>query len=113
MIRRPPRSTLFPYTTLFRSRRVEADVLMAHLSNIAAKEGVEVEAEALGIIARAAEGSVRDSLSLFDQAIAHAAGLVRADPVRQMLGLPDRTRVIALSDSLPPGDTPAAFTAFL
>src|SRR5258708_27833084 len=61
MIRRPPRSTLFPYTTLFRSRRVEADVLMAHLAKIAAKEGVEVEAEALGIIARAAEGSVRDS----------------------------------------------------
>src|SRR6195256_2089210 len=58
----------------FDLRRVEADVLMGHLSNIAAKENVEVEPEALGIIARAAEGSVRDSLSLFDQAIAHAAG---------------------------------------
>jgi DNA polymerase-3 subunit gamma/tau len=58
----------------FDLRRVEADVLMGHLSNIAKKEGVGVEAEALGIIARAAEGSVRDSLSLFDQAIAHAAG---------------------------------------
>ncbi len=73
----------------FDLRRVEADVLMTHLSNIAKKEGVEVEPEALGIIARAAEGSVRDSLSLFDQAIAHAAGLVRADAVRQMLGLGD------------------------
>src|SRR5207253_654036 len=69
----------------FDLRRVEADVLMGHLSNIAKKEGVEVEPEALGIIARAAEGSVRDSLSLFDQAIAHAAGLVHADAVRQML----------------------------
>ena len=78
----------------FDLRRVEADVLMTHLANIAAKEGVEAEAEALGIIARAAEGSVRDSLSLFDQAIAHAAGPVRADAVRQMLGLADRTRVI-------------------
>ena len=80
----------------FDLRRVEADVLMKHLGNIAKKEGVEVEPEALGIIARAAEGSVRDSLSLFDQAIAHAAGLVRADAVRQMLGLADRTRVIDL-----------------
>ena len=80
----------------FDLRRVDADVLMAHLANIAGKENVEVEPEALGIIARAAEGSVRDSLSLFDQAIAHAAGPVRADAVRQMLGLADRTRVIDL-----------------
>jgi DNA polymerase-3 subunit gamma/tau len=96
----------------FDLRRVEADVLMKHLSNIAAKEGVEVEQEALGIIARAAEGSVRDSLSLFDQAIAHAAGTVRADEVRQMLGLADRTRVIDLFDSLARGDIAAAFTEF-
>ena len=74
----------------FDLRRVEADVLMSHLGNIAAKESVEVEPEALGIIARAAEGSVRDSLSLFDQAIAHAAGTVRAEDVRQMLGLSRR-----------------------
>jgi DNA polymerase-3 subunit gamma/tau len=96
----------------FDLRRVEADVLMAHLSNIAKKEGVEVEPEALGIIARAAEGSVRDSLSLFDQAIAHAAGLVRADAVRQMLGLADRTRVIDLFDSLARGDIASAFGEF-
>jgi DNA polymerase-3 subunit gamma/tau len=96
----------------FDLRRVEADVLMKHLANIAAKENVEVEPEALGIIARAAEGSVRDSLSLFDQAIAHAAGLVRADAVRQMLGLADRTRVIDLFDSLVRGDIAGAFTEF-
>jgi DNA polymerase-3 subunit gamma/tau len=96
----------------FDLRRVEADVLMKHLSNIADKEGVEVEPEALGIIARAAEGSVRDSLSLFDQAIAHAAGIVRADAVRQMLGLADRTRVIDLFDSLARGDIAAAFSEF-
>lgn len=96
----------------FDLRRVEADVLMGHLSNIATKEGVEVEPEALGIIARAAEGSVRDSLSLFDQAIAHAAGVVRADAVRQMLGLADRTRVIDLFESLARGDIAAAFTEF-
>ena len=96
----------------FDLRRVEADVLMKHLANIAAKENVEVEPEALGIIARAAEGSVRDSLSLFDQAIAHAAGVVRADAVRQMLGLADRTRVIDLFDSLARGDIAGAFKEF-
>jgi DNA polymerase III subunit gamma/tau len=96
----------------FDLRRVEADVLMGHLAKIAAKENVEVEPEALGIIARAAEGSVRDSLSLFDQAIAHAAGIVRADAVRQMLGLADRTRVIDLFDSLARGDIASAFKEF-
>ncbi|MEH2479902.1 DNA polymerase-3 subunit gamma/tau [Nitrobacteraceae bacterium AZCC 2146] len=96
----------------FDLRRVDADVLMNHLSNIAGKENVEVEPEALGIIARAAEGSVRDSLSLFDQAIAHAAGTVRADAVRQMLGLADRTRVIDLFDSLARGDIASAFREF-
>jgi len=96
----------------FDLRRVEADVLMKHLANIAAKENVEIEPEALGIIARAAEGSVRDSLSLLDQAIAHAAGTVKADAVRQMLGLADRTRVIDLFDSLARGDIAAAFKEF-
>jgi DNA polymerase III subunit gamma/tau len=96
----------------FDLRRVEADVLMKHLANIAAKESVGIEPEALGIIARAAEGSVRDSLSLLDQAIAHAAGEVKADAVRQMLGLADRTRVIDLFDSLARGDIASAFKEF-
>jgi DNA polymerase-3 subunit gamma/tau len=96
----------------FDLRRVDADVLMKHLANIALKENVDAEPEALGIIARAAEGSVRDSLSLFDQAIAHAAGVVRADAVRQMLGLADRTRVIDLFDSLARGDIASAFREF-
>ncbi|WP_425907676.1 DNA polymerase III subunit gamma/tau [Nitrobacter sp. TKz-YC02] len=96
----------------FDLRRVEAEVLMTHLANIAAKENVEVEPEALGIMARAAEGSVRDSLSLFDQAIAHAAGVVRADAVRQMLGLADRTRVIDLFEALARGDIASAFGEF-
>src|SRR5215211_7422305 len=96
----------------FDLRRVEADVLMTHLANIAAKENVEAEPEALGIIARAAEGSVRDSLSLLDQAIAHAAGPVRADTVRQMLGLADRTRVIDLFEALLRGDIASAFGEF-
>ncbi|MBX9711650.1 MAG: DNA polymerase III subunit gamma/tau [Xanthobacteraceae bacterium] len=96
----------------FDLRRVDADVLMSHLSNIAGGEKVEAEPEALGLIARAAEGSVRDSLSLFDQAIAHASGVVRADDVRQMLGLADRTRVIDLFEHLAGGDIASAFKEF-
>ncbi|MDR3469186.1 MAG: DNA polymerase III subunit gamma/tau, partial [Xanthobacteraceae bacterium] len=96
----------------FDLRRVDAAVLMTHLGNIAAKEQVEIEPEALASIARAAEGSVRDSLSLLDQAIAHAAGPVRAEDVRQMLGLADRTRVIDLFEALARGDIAAAFTEF-
>jgi DNA polymerase III subunit gamma/tau len=71
-----------------------------HLQGIASKEEIAAEPEALALIARAAEGSVRDALSLFDQAIAHAAGPVRGEDVRQMLGLADRTRVIDLFEAL-------------
>jgi DNA polymerase-3 subunit gamma/tau len=96
----------------FDLRRVDADVLMAHLASIVTREGVEAEPEALGLIARAAEGSVRDSLSLLDQAIVHAAGLVRAEDVRQMLGLADRSRVIDLFEHLAKGDIASAFAEF-
>ena len=84
----------------FDLRRVDAALLVAHLQGIAAKESITAEPEALALIARAAEGSVRNSLSLFDQAIAHAAGPVRAEDVRQMLGLADRTRIIDLFEAL-------------
>jgi DNA polymerase III subunit gamma/tau len=94
----------------FDLRRVDADLLVKHLETIADKEGVEVEPAAFALIARAAEGSVRDSLSLFDQAIAHAAGPVRAEDVRQMLGLADRVRVIELFEALMRGDIAAALT---
>src|SRR5207247_8018111 len=96
----------------YAQRRVEPAGPQAHHANSPTRENAEVEPEALGIIARAAEGSVRDSLSLFDQAIAHAAGIVRADAVRQMLGLADRTRVIDLFDSLARGDIASAFREF-
>jgi len=94
----------------FDLRRVEASLLVKHLEGIAAKENITAEPEALGLIARAAEGSVRDSLSLFDQAIAHAAGVVRAEDSRQMLGLADRTRVVDLFEALMRGDIAAALT---
>jgi DNA polymerase-3 subunit gamma/tau len=94
----------------FDLRRIDAATLVKHLGGIAGKENIEVEQEALALVARAAEGSVRDSLSLFDQAIAHAAGKVHAENVRQMLGLADRTRVIDLFESLMKGDVAAALT---
>jgi DNA polymerase-3 subunit gamma/tau len=92
----------------FDLRRVDAAVLVKHLEGIATKEKVEIEPAALALIARAAEGSVRDSLSLLDQAIAHAAGPVRAEDVRQMLGLADRVRVVDLFEALMKGDVAAA-----
>ncbi|ACA18592.1 DNA polymerase III, subunits gamma and tau [Methylobacterium sp. 4-46] len=93
----------------FDLRRVEAGTLVAHLHRICDAEGVAVEPEALAAIARAAEGSVRDSLSLLDQAIAHGAGRVTAETVRDMLGLADRARIIDLFEAAMRGDAPAAF----
>src|SRR5262249_45109942 len=94
----------------FDLRRVEAGALVSHLAGIAAKEAISVEPEALALIARAAEGSVRDALSLLDQAIAHAGeagssgSALRAEDVRLMLGLADRARVIDLFEALMRGD---------
>ncbi len=88
----------------FDLRRVDGDLLVRHLAGIAEKESVSVDTEALALIARAAEGSVRDSLSLLDQAISHAAGEVRAEDIRQMLGLSDRSRIVDLFEMLLKGD---------
>ncbi len=80
----------------FDLRRITADKLAEHFDNVATQEGVTAEPEALMLIARAAEGSARDGLSILDQAIAHAGlegGGVTADAVRQMLGLSDRGAV--------------------
>jgi DNA polymerase-3 subunit gamma/tau len=92
----------------FDLRRVDAALLVKHLEGIAGKENIEVEPAALALIARAAEGSVRDSLSLFDQAISHATGKVAAEDVRQMLGLADRVRIVDLFEALMKGDAAAA-----
>src|SRR4051794_30962071 len=94
----------------FDLRRVDTSLLVRHLEGICAKESISAEPEALGLIARAAEGSVRDALSLMDQAIAHAAGAVRAEDIRQMLGLADRTRIIDLFEALMRGDMTKALT---
>ncbi|MDR3407499.1 MAG: DNA polymerase III subunit gamma/tau [Methylovirgula sp.] len=99
----------------FDLRRIEADRLVAHLAGICAKEEIAAEPEALAMIARAAEGSVRDALSLLDQAIAHAKGSLRAEvkaeDLRQMLGLADRGRLIDLFADVMRGDIAAALAA--
>ena len=96
----------------FDLRRIPADTLAAHFAHIAALEGVEVEADALAAIARAAEGSARDGLSILDQAIAHGANeqggaKVTAAEVRDMLGQADRGRIRRLLETLLGGDAAA------
>ncbi len=96
----------------FDLRRISASDLVGLFSTISAKEGIEVEPEALAMIARAAEGSARDGLSLLDQAIAHGGGAVETAAVRAMLGLADRARVVDLFQHIVKGDVAAALQEF-
>ncbi|MEM7618964.1 MAG: DNA polymerase III subunit gamma/tau [Pseudomonadota bacterium] len=89
----------------FDLRRIGMEQLTAHLQNIAKAEDVTTEDDALGLIARSAEGSVRDALSVLDQAIALGGGAVSAENVRSMLGLADRMRVFELLDAVFQGNT--------
>jgi DNA polymerase-3 subunit gamma/tau len=90
----------------FDLRRIESTQMIAHLQAICLKEQVTIDEAALTLIVRAGEGSVRDSLSLLDQAIAHGNGVVEADSVRQMLGLADKGRLIDLFESVMRADMP-------
>lgn len=93
----------------FSLRRVPVDMLRDHFGRIAEKEAVEAEPEALGMVARAADGSVRDGLSLLDQAIGLAGGgAVTAESVREMLGLADRFMVFDLMEAVMGGDVAGA-----
>jgi DNA polymerase-3 subunit gamma/tau len=95
----------------FDLRRIESGELAAYLGQIAAKEKVEIEDGALALIARAAEGSARDALSLLDQAIAHnEKGAITADAMRAMLGLADRGRVLDLFEKVMGGEVPGALS---
>ena len=98
----------------FDLRRVAPDRLVAHFAAIAEKEGAEVEDEALAMIARAADGSVRDGLSLLDQAIALAepGAPVLAEQVREMLGLADRLATYDLFEAAMGGDAAGALSRF-
>ena len=98
----------------FDLRRVEPDVLKTHLEGICAREGALVEEEGLALISRAAEGSVRDALSLLDQAIVQSdrGQITPAALVRDMLGLADRAATIGLFETVMKGDTADALTRF-
>ncbi|RMH50674.1 MAG: DNA polymerase III subunit gamma/tau [Alphaproteobacteria bacterium] len=92
----------------FDLRRIEPETMLAHLDSIARKEGAEIDPDALALIVRAAEGSVRDALSLLDQALAHGGATIDRETVRAMLGLADRGRVIDLFEMVMRGDARAA-----
>lgn len=92
----------------FDLRRVDVPLLAAHFKRIVGEEGAEAEEDALMLIARAAEGSVRDGLSILDQAIAFSSGNVSAEDVRAMLGLADRGRIFDLLELLIGGKPAAA-----
>ncbi|HLZ66038.1 MAG TPA: DNA polymerase III subunit gamma/tau [Aliidongia sp.] len=103
-----------PVTVLSRCQRytlprIPLDTLAAYYGEIAVKEKVEIEPGALALVARAADGSVRDGLSILDQAIALGfGGLITEAAVREMLGVADRGLTFDLFESVMAGDAPAA-----
>jgi len=94
----------------FDLKRIEPEVMMAHLARVADLEGAKLAQDAFALISRAAEGSVRDAMSLMDQAIAHGAGETSGDQVRAMLGLADRGRTLDLFDLIMRGDAATALS---
>ena len=98
----------------FDLRRVEPDVICQRLGQIASQEGAKIDADGLMLIARAAEGSVRDGLSMLDQAMvqSEAGGVVTAEAIRDMLGLADRGQTIGLMEEIAKGRTAEALQAF-
>lgn len=97
----------------FDLKRIDNAMMSSHLEMIAGKEGVQVDAAAFALLANASEGSVRDALSLLDQAIAHSeTTVVTAETVRQMLGLADRTQLFTLFELLLKGEIDALLPLF-
>ena len=92
----------------FNLKRLPADDIGAHLERILAEEAIDFETPAVKLVARAAEGSMRDALSLLDQAIAYGAGTVTEEDVRAMLGAVDRSRVVELLDAVAAHDAAGA-----
>ncbi|WP_428427038.1 DNA polymerase III subunit gamma/tau [Pararhizobium sp.] len=96
----------------FDLRRIGASDLVGLFTTILGKEGISADPDAMAMIARAAEGSARDGLSLLDQAIAHGGGVVEVEAVRSMLGLADRARIVDLFQHIVKGDVAAALDEF-
>ncbi len=95
----------------FDLKRIEIEVLMEHLACIVASENAEAEQAALALIARSAEGSVRDALSILDRAIAYGSGKVEAGSLRELLGLADRSRIFDLLETVLAGDAGSALSS--
>ena len=119
----PPPHTMFVFATTevrripvtvlsrcmrFDLRRIDAEVLSVHLAGICERESIGIEKAALDIIARTAEGSVRDALSLLDQAATLTSDEISVDKIRDMMGLADRTLVYDLFEQVLKGDVAAA-----
>ncbi|NQU58709.1 MAG: DNA polymerase III subunit gamma/tau [Rhodospirillales bacterium] len=96
----------------FDLRRVDSETLASHFRGIAEKEGAQITSGALSLIARAADGSVRDGLSLLDQAIAHGSGEVNEQQIRDMLGLADRSQTFMMLEAVLKGDITPALNLF-
>ncbi|WP_409461013.1 DNA polymerase III subunit gamma/tau [Stenotrophomonas maltophilia] len=90
----------------FNLKRLDEDQIQGQMTRILAAEEIEADGSAIVQLAKAADGSLRDGLSLLDQAIAYAGGALREDVVRTMLGTVDRTQVTAMLDALAEGDGP-------
>ncbi|OAX58730.1 DNA polymerase III subunit gamma/tau [Xanthomonas graminis] len=88
----------------FNLKRLDEEQIQGQMTRILAAEQIEVDASAIVQLAKAADGSLRDGLSLLDQAIAYAGGALRDDVVRAMLGTVDRTQVGAMLEALADGD---------
>jgi len=88
----------------FDLRRIELDNLAKHLYDIANKEKIKIDKDAISLIVRSAEGSVRDGLSLLDQAIASSENLITANTIVSMLGLADRGKIFDLMDAILKGE---------
>jgi DNA polymerase-3 subunit gamma/tau len=110
-VRRVP-VTVLSRCQRFDLKRVEPEVLAAHFAHIAEQEGARISSEAVALLARAADGSVRDGLSLLDTAIAHGPAegtdAIGEDQIREMLGLADRSLVLDLFDKVMAGEIPQA-----
>ena len=119
----PPKHVIFifatteiqkiPVTVLSRCqrfdlRRIEPETMIEYLSNVAAQESVEISKDALALITRASEGSVRDSISLLDQSISNSVDKIDAKDIRDMLGLSDRGRILDLFNLIVSGNTVGA-----
>jgi DNA polymerase-3 subunit gamma/tau len=91
----------------FNLRALAPDIIERHLQQVLQAESVAAEPAALRLLARAARGSMRDALSLTDQAIAYGGGVLQAQAVRQMLGAADTDHVLAMLQALAQRNAPA------